>query len=745
LSSTILKKLNNKIMKKQEEQKVMLSFVTPNFNDGKTIERQVDSIMDQDYKYIEQIIVDDGSTDGSKKILDKLAKKYKGRLKVIYLPKNEGACTARNIGAAEAKGKYLSFLPADAKLYPGVARIWVETLEDNPQYDFLYGGYKFTDDNYNEIYNYMGDDFDPYFLKITNYIDGSYPLKKELFDKMGGWDPQIKSLQDWDLWLNAVINHNAKGLYRKEVFFETTMPHPGGLSADSHNNWLERVGQIKKKYNIPQKRICVTGQGASFHAKNVAKLIGADYMYDPSFKPHKYDMIYVVGFFGNVAQAFKNTRAMRVVHWIGSDILHIKNSKPEELQWIIKWLDNNVDVHLCEFETTRKELEEMGIKARIVPFPPEVMYNPLPLPEKPAVACYLPYNNKAFYMPDIMMEVAKKMKDVDFYFFGDPTMWGKKGNITHLGSIKLLEKDKVIQNTSMIVRLTPHDGLPLSVIEWLTAGREAITTVDVKYANKIGLNFKYTGDAKKDKKINEQNVKLVIDKIKKILSNQKINKKASDYYHELCSPEKFKKTINGFLDFKMSEWWEKMSSVWEGVEASKETTEDIVAILKEFKKLKPESVLDIGCGTGRWSDLLDIDNYYGIDFSKTLIEKAKKNHPDRDFKQTDILKFNTNKKFDVVFSFASLLHVRPEDIKDYVEHIKTLGKYAILVEPVRDADVSSTSERVVHPKIIELQKKSDFVFNVKYTWIHDYMNLFNVERIVPMSNNRQMFIINLEK
>ena len=118
----------------------MLSVITPNFNDGATIEKQVDSIMSQDWDNIEQIIVDDGSTDGSKEILEKLENKY-DKLKVLYLDKNQGACVARNLGASHAKGKYLSFLPADAVLYPGVARTWVTFLEENPDYDFLYGRY----------------------------------------------------------------------------------------------------------------------------------------------------------------------------------------------------------------------------------------------------------------------------------------------------------------------------------------------------------------------------------------------------------------------------------------------------------------------------------------------------------------------------------------------------------------------------------------------------------------------------
>src|SRR3990167_5959791 len=119
-----------------------ISFVMPCYNDGNTIEKAINSIKDQDLPDIEMIVVNDGSTDNSKIVLDGL--KETGKIdKLIHFEKNKGACVARNEGAKLAEGKYMSFLPADAVLYPGMARIWYENLENYPDYDFLYGGYRF--------------------------------------------------------------------------------------------------------------------------------------------------------------------------------------------------------------------------------------------------------------------------------------------------------------------------------------------------------------------------------------------------------------------------------------------------------------------------------------------------------------------------------------------------------------------------------------------------------------------------
>lgn len=103
------------------------------------------------------------------------------------------------------------------------------------------------------------------------------------------------------------------------------------------------------------------------------------------------------------------------------------------------------------------------------------------------------------------------------------------------------------------------------------------------------------------------------------------------------------------------------------------------------------------------------------------------------------------KKFDLVFTFACLLHVKPEDLDENIKAIKKLGKRAIFVEPINEADVQG-KDRYIHPLIIQRQKADpSFVFNVKYTFIHDYLNKFKVIEAVKLSNNRMLFVVDLTK
>lgn len=89
----------------------LISIIVPVYNSEKTLERCVESILKQTYKNIEVILVNDGSTDNSLKIANKLADKD-NRVYVITKD-NGGVSSARNIGIKKSKGKYIGFVDAD--------------------------------------------------------------------------------------------------------------------------------------------------------------------------------------------------------------------------------------------------------------------------------------------------------------------------------------------------------------------------------------------------------------------------------------------------------------------------------------------------------------------------------------------------------------------------------------------------------------------------------------------------------
>ena len=91
--------------------KIKVSIIVPCYNVEGYVEKSILSLVNQSLKEIEIIAVDDGSKDGTSKILDELASKYNA-LKVIH-KKNEGVSIARNTALKEAQGEYIGFLDSD--------------------------------------------------------------------------------------------------------------------------------------------------------------------------------------------------------------------------------------------------------------------------------------------------------------------------------------------------------------------------------------------------------------------------------------------------------------------------------------------------------------------------------------------------------------------------------------------------------------------------------------------------------
>lgn len=724
-----------------------ISVITPCYKDADTLELHIETFLEQDYQNKELILIDDGSKDGTRSIIEKYVKKFPDLVKGIYFPKNRGACIARNWGAKEATGDVYSFLPADSFLEPGLLTYWMSKLEQNPDVGFVYGGYKFVDDKIAKptwlggqlVDVYTSQGFDKRQLETANYIDGSFPIRKEVFWsiaekvglKDGLWNPAVKSLQDWDFWLSVVIDGGYSGVYAGEITFETTIPHAGGLSMDSHQNWLARTKQIQRLHNIPEREICVTSLSSYFHAKSVATILDADFKPFPPQKQHDYKGIYLIGFFtgaffdhvavfiqpaqlGNLERIYNGQLPMKyfpgkkIIHWIGSDILGLAKLTAEQLHGIRKWITENVDACLCELPATQKELAAFGIEAEVVPFPPRKWFDIKPLPKKKAVAIYLPEVNQEFYFRSFFLGDEKKgglahdMKDIDFYVFGNPKEVIKPAkNIYVMGRTE--GPGSFIYETSAIVRLTPHDGLPISVAEWIGAGRNALTTIEMPFAEHLDLV-----KIGKSKMSNDRLKEVVATKIRQVLKKP-LNVEGAKHYRKWLDNDKYIKKIYSYLKYDEKKYWEKRSASW--VEQSKVDVVDEKKIKRILKELKFDSVLDIGCGSGRFVPYFKDKEYHGCDISKSLVEVCRTNFPEKDFYTSAVENIKPmREKYDLIFSYTCLEHVTPENIKKAVEAIKRTGKKLLLIEPV------------------------GFTPDGDYCFPHDYDKLFTVEKKIQLGD-----------
>jgi glycosyltransferase involved in cell wall biosynthesis len=111
----------------------LVSILINNYNYDRFLSKAIDSALNQEYQNIEVIVVDDGSTDGSRKIIEG----YGGRIK-SFLKENGGQASAFNAGFAISKGEIICLLDADDKFYPQKIERITEIYTKNPEIGWLF-------------------------------------------------------------------------------------------------------------------------------------------------------------------------------------------------------------------------------------------------------------------------------------------------------------------------------------------------------------------------------------------------------------------------------------------------------------------------------------------------------------------------------------------------------------------------------------------------------------------------------
>lgn len=130
----------------------MISIIVPIYNVEKYLKRCIDSLINQTYRNIEIILVDDGSPDNCGKICDEYAK-ADSRIKVIHQI-NSGVSAARNAGLKIANGEYIGFIDSDDFVSPEMYEMLLTSMIKN-NCDIAIGGYDYVDESGNVNRSYI--------------------------------------------------------------------------------------------------------------------------------------------------------------------------------------------------------------------------------------------------------------------------------------------------------------------------------------------------------------------------------------------------------------------------------------------------------------------------------------------------------------------------------------------------------------------------------------------------------------
>lgn len=194
----------------------LLSVVIPCFNHGSYIQDALTSVAEIKGIAYEVIIVNDGSTDAF--TIQKLAELEAEGYQVIHQT-NSGLAATRNRAIAAAKGIYILPLDADNKIRPEYVYKAIPLLESK-ETDIVYCRPEFFG-NVTSGRDYETRSFDILDLSIENYIDACAVYRKDMWEKLGGYDPDMPFMgqEDWEFWIHAYSKGYRFTFLNEQLFF----------------------------------------------------------------------------------------------------------------------------------------------------------------------------------------------------------------------------------------------------------------------------------------------------------------------------------------------------------------------------------------------------------------------------------------------------------------------------------------------------------------------------------------------
>jgi glycosyltransferase involved in cell wall biosynthesis len=193
-----------------------ISVVIPIYNGERFFLEALETVFKQNYPDLEIIAVNDGSTDGSLKLLEK----FKDQIKVIS-QENQGPSAARNKGIQLSTGSIVAFIDADDFWPDGRLRKMVEVLNSDPGINMV-RGYMQTVVPEGKSYQISEEP------SLLPFLIGSAIYKREVFDQVGLFDPKLRFGEDMDWLMRANEKKiNIKTMEDVTLFYNR---HPGNMT-----------------------------------------------------------------------------------------------------------------------------------------------------------------------------------------------------------------------------------------------------------------------------------------------------------------------------------------------------------------------------------------------------------------------------------------------------------------------------------------------------------------------------------
>ena len=230
----------------------LVSIVIPSFNQGQFIGETIESILSQNYRPLEVIVMDGASTDETLSVLDG----YRNCSEVrVWSELDKGVVDAINKGLREARGAIWAIQSSDDTYLPGAIEAAVEALRANPKAGLVFGDVELIDENSQRVGSDLLGAFEmaEYLGRLTYIPQPSAFFLAEAGRAVGTWRPEVSYCPDADFWIRIALRYGVTKIDRVIARYRY---HPA--QRDKHQDrilrdWERMISDLKSDPNMTPK------------------------------------------------------------------------------------------------------------------------------------------------------------------------------------------------------------------------------------------------------------------------------------------------------------------------------------------------------------------------------------------------------------------------------------------------------------------------------------------------------------
>ncbi len=337
--------------------KPLFSIIVPSYNQADYLPAALDSILAQTFTDWETIIVNDGSTDNTKSVMEEYTRKD-SRFK-LYHKDNGGVATALNIGIKQSKGEWICWLSSDDLFEPDKLEIHYKAIREHQNIKFFCTHwYILMHETQQKIAPGLWLPVPPKEFQVTrffwaNYIHGnSIAIHKTVFDKVGLFDETLRQGQDFDMWLRISACYESHFIDKRTC---VTRIHPDQTT----NSFLE--GGVLDSTRALFKYLDNNSFEALFpffdfnNTNDIMLALGEVFFVSTKIDAFLYRCGYTKALVERTLEWVSNKLELNIrnqVYEIIERVVneHLKDKKPEGLVQVLKSFLNKDNVHYKELD-----------------------------------------------------------------------------------------------------------------------------------------------------------------------------------------------------------------------------------------------------------------------------------------------------------------------------------------------------------------------------------------------------------